>query len=269
MAFWHYLNFIAFLITLIFNYLAVEMPLGGRKTYEVSERYLTLLTPDNFTFSIWGLIYGSLMIFVFYAFSVVSIKKVTVELFDRIAIPFFFSCGFNSAWLIAWHTERIGLSLLIVIGLLATLITIAVRANINFKERVSREQWLVFFPFSIYLAWASVATTLNVAIFLVSMGFDGGALAQPLSITAVLLVAVLAFIAFYRKNNFLFTFTISWALFGIYSRMLEGSKVFSASKYPVLMQAVFFAMILALILSFAGLVRYVRISRATNTPSFA
>lgn len=46
------------------NVLANTIPFNQRSTGEISDRYPTLFTPSGFTFSIWGIIYIFLGIFV-------------------------------------------------------------------------------------------------------------------------------------------------------------------------------------------------------------
>ena len=50
-------NVVAYILTLIVNYLAVSLPLGGQTTAEIANRYPIYFLPANFTFGIWGVIY--------------------------------------------------------------------------------------------------------------------------------------------------------------------------------------------------------------------
>ncbi|HBG32879.1 MAG TPA: hypothetical protein DDW82_04010, partial [Acholeplasmataceae bacterium] len=54
----------AYLGMLYMNYLANARPLNNRMTGEVSDAYPTLFTPTGLTFSIWGIIYVMLGIYV-------------------------------------------------------------------------------------------------------------------------------------------------------------------------------------------------------------
>ena len=58
-----YLSLILFSLVIYTNYLANALPIGGVTTGEVSDLLDNLFTPTGFTFSIWGIIYLSLFIF--------------------------------------------------------------------------------------------------------------------------------------------------------------------------------------------------------------
>jgi benzodiazapine receptor len=60
-------NILAFIFTIIVNSLAGSTTLiGGKVTAEISDANFTLITPAGYTFSIWGIIYTLLGIFVIY-----------------------------------------------------------------------------------------------------------------------------------------------------------------------------------------------------------
>ncbi|MEM1587062.1 MAG: hypothetical protein QXX99_06500 [Candidatus Bathyarchaeia archaeon] len=62
-----WLNIVAFVITVIVNGLAGSTTIiGGKNTAQISDANPTLITPAGYVFSIWGIIYILLAIFVFY-----------------------------------------------------------------------------------------------------------------------------------------------------------------------------------------------------------
>ena len=60
------LNLMGFLGTVVVNALAVRLPLNNKTTQQLSDQYPNLFVPAGLTFSIWGLIYILLAIFVIY-----------------------------------------------------------------------------------------------------------------------------------------------------------------------------------------------------------
>ena len=64
LAFLQVANIVAFVVTVLFNVLANTLALNGRTTGEISDLYPTLITPAGYVFSIWGLIYTLLLLFV-------------------------------------------------------------------------------------------------------------------------------------------------------------------------------------------------------------
>ena len=59
-------NLIFLLLTIFVNFLANYLPINGLNSGEVSDFYQNPFTPAGFTFSIWGLIYTLLIIFIIY-----------------------------------------------------------------------------------------------------------------------------------------------------------------------------------------------------------
>lgn len=48
---------VAYVAMVVVNYLAVTLPLAGRDTGAISDKYPNLFVPAGYTFSIWGLLY--------------------------------------------------------------------------------------------------------------------------------------------------------------------------------------------------------------------
>ena len=59
-------NAVAFLATIIVNYLSNAIPINGQTPGEISDKYYTLFTPAGLTFAIWGIIYLLLGIYIVY-----------------------------------------------------------------------------------------------------------------------------------------------------------------------------------------------------------
>lgn len=86
---------------ILMNILANAWPLFGRSTGAISNQFDALFTPAGFTFSIWGLIY--LLLGLFVARLMTYDASTDPMLFRKLAIWFIISCLFNIAWLIVWH----------------------------------------------------------------------------------------------------------------------------------------------------------------------
>ncbi len=57
---------IGFILVIAVNILAVQLPINGQHTGEVSDKYNHLLIPIPATFGIWGIIYLALLAFTIY-----------------------------------------------------------------------------------------------------------------------------------------------------------------------------------------------------------
>ena len=92
-----WLNVIAYVSTVLVNGLAGSTSIiGGRNTAEISDRYPTLITPAGYVFSIWGVIYVLLGIFV--VFQALPSER-GKEYQKRIGSLFLLSGIFNMMWL--------------------------------------------------------------------------------------------------------------------------------------------------------------------------
>ena len=153
------LNMVGFLGTVIVNGLANALPINNKTTGELSDQYPNLFVPSGLTFSIWGVIYILLAIFVIYGL-VIAIRKGSEKscFIDNIGILFFISCLANIGWIFAWHYEVLPLSLVLMLILLGSLITIYLKLRISKSGSTTTEKYLVHLPFSIYLGWITIAT---------------------------------------------------------------------------------------------------------------
>ena len=230
------LNVAAFILTLVVNGLASAVALNGRTTAEVSDLYPTLVTPAGYVFSIWGVIYALLLIFAVFQALPSQREKPFLR---KISVFFALSSVLNVSWLLLWHYDQIALSVVLMFGLLATLITIYLRLNIG-KAAVSwKEKACVHLPFSVYLGWITVASIANVAAALVSVQWDGFGLASDLWSVLVIAVALLITLAVIAtKKDVAYGLVLIWALVGIAVKQSAYPNVAVAAEVSAVVIAV-------------------------------
>lgn len=124
------LNIISVIVALTLNFLAVSLPLNNKTTGELSDAYPNYFVPAGFTFSIWGIIYILLIGFmVFQAYQYYKNNTSTIKNIEAIG-PWFFVSGLaNATWILAWHYELIGWSVLIMLVLLYSLIRVYISVH--------------------------------------------------------------------------------------------------------------------------------------------
>jgi translocator protein len=206
-------NIPAFIITLIINGLANTTLIGGRTTAEVSDSYPTLITPAGYVFSIWGIIYVLLGVFLVYQ-ALPSKKNQPFQ--KQISILFILVSVLNVVWLFLWQNLLLSISVVIIIAFLASLIAIYLRLNIG-KTKVSlKEKLCVQVPFSVYLGWVTIATIANIAVTLVSVNWDGLGISLETWAVLVLAVAVIIdLIVIVTRRDIAYSLVFIWALVGI------------------------------------------------------
>lgn len=209
------LNIVGFTLVIVMNTLANALPLNGYTTGELSALYPNRFVPAGFTFSIWGIIYLSLLGFIVFQFW--ERGKAVAQ---AIGPWFFLSCLANASWILAWHYRLPLLSLGVMLLLLFTLIRLYLRTQ-TFSWP---QHWLGRLPFQLYLAWITVATVANTTAVLVDAGWEGGPLTEITWAAIMSAVAVLAGLFFlFRFRDIPYALVILWAFFGIYSRQVQGN----------------------------------------------
>lgn len=210
-----WINLLAYFLILAFNYLANSLPLGGMTTGEVARQYDNLLLPAGYVFSIWGVIYIGLGIFVFW-----QLGKGEAQHRLRQAVSWFFTVSalFNAGWLWAWHTAGPALSIKLMLLYFISVFLIYIRLQ-DRCEGSRKCALIVKLPFSILLAWLSFALIANLTAFLVSIGYTGGALGEKVWAGLILALSFLLALAFlWRKKDSAAALTFVWAWSGLIVR---------------------------------------------------
>ena len=224
-------NVVTFLGMLVVNILATSLPLNDLTTGDLSDALPNLFVPSGITFSIWGLIWLLLAAYLFLqlrtAFDRGGMEDGMVES-DPYApgvVGFWFPLNMilNAGWIFAWHYQLVGLSVLIMLALLATLIVMFL--NIDEMIRRTGSQRFARVPISVYFGWITIATIANITAFLVSVEWGGFGISQVVW-TIVVIAAGLAVnvIMLVRHRNFAFAAVAVWAFIGIVlKRISEGT----------------------------------------------
>jgi len=199
---------VTYIAMVVMNFLANALPINNRGTGEISNAYPNLFTPAGPAFSIWGLIYLLLGIYVIYQF--VKKDQKTEEVIQKIN-PFFIATSLaNISWIFAWHYDYIAISVAVMAVLLILLIKIAdiIRlGNFTTIEKVS-----IWAPFSIYFGWITVASIANITVFLVSIGWNGFGLADFVWTSIILLVgALIGILRMNKDKNVAYGLVLVWA----------------------------------------------------------
>ena len=210
-------NLIFLVATIALNGLSNGVLRPGYNIGSLSDRYFTLFAPAGLTFSIWGLIYLSLIGFSIFQLRGLFRKGVPQPAYlDQIGPWFMLSCVFNMTWLMAWLYEYIGLALLLMLGLLGSLLMTYLRLGIGQAKATNTVRFAVHLPFSIYLGWISVATIANVSAWLVSMDLNLGILSPEYwTVTMVGIAGVLGAFVAHQRRDWAYAGVLLWALLGI------------------------------------------------------
>ncbi|UID70738.1 hypothetical protein DRO_1743 [Deinococcus radiodurans R1 = ATCC 13939 = DSM 20539] len=198
----------ATVLTLVVNYLSNALPLFGNSNAEVSDRLPNAFTPAGLTFTVWGPIFLGLLVFAVYQ----ALPAQRGARLDRLFWPFLLGNLLNVAWLLAFQSLNIGLSVVIMLALLAVLVRLYL--SVRSLPPQGAERWTLQLPVSLYLAWISVATIANITAFLVSAGVTQSFLGIAGPVWSALLLVVAAAIGVFflwRFRDYAFAAVLLWA----------------------------------------------------------
>lgn len=184
-------------------------PFNGQTMGVVSAKYPTLLTPANYTFGIWGVIFLSL---IGYAVWQLLPAQADNPLPDRVAKMLTLANLATAGWVVAFSYEMIGTSvLLMLVILLALIISYALVREAVLSKAAS---WLVSMPFALYLSWISVAAVIDFTIGLQQFGLQSTSVIYAYGVLA--LVVVLTLMVAGNARDLLYPAPVVWALVGIW-----------------------------------------------------
>jgi len=209
------INILLFLGVITVNALANGLPINGITTGELSGLYPNLFVPAGLTFSIWGLIYLLLLLFVANNLYLSIRDKKDVLIPVKAQIAFALTCVFNMGWIFLWHYKLVFLSLLAMLGLLLSLIYLYLKVDelrlTNVWDRVA-----TLLPVSIYFGWISVATIANVTAVLVKLNWGAWGIPEHVWTLIMMIVgAALAILVLLRHKCLLYPLVFIWAYIGI------------------------------------------------------
>jgi hypothetical protein len=219
------LNLVLYAATVVVNGLANALPIGGKNTGELSDALPNLFVPAGLTFSIWGVIYILLGIFVIYQAVDVFGKRGISPFNEKVGYLFIIASLANIGWIFAWQYQVLPLSLVIMIILLATLIALFLRLNIGRSNAGGKEKYMVHLPFSVYLGWITIATVANVTALLVSAGWNGFGIDQQAWTVIMMLVGLaITLVMLFQRHDIFYALVVDWAILGILIKRMSVSN---------------------------------------------
>lgn len=175
---WPLINAAGLAVVVLVNYLANALEFNGQSTGDVINQDPVPFQPAGWVFSIWGVIYSLLLLFVIYGLLPGGRRNARLR---RISPLFLIANIANVTWIVLWHFEWFLASLVTIVVLLGSLLTIYIGLRIRNPIRRfagAKPPWymrlILWVPFSVYLGWVCVATLANLMVWLDRSNWDGG-----------------------------------------------------------------------------------------------
>ena len=219
--------------TLLVNTLSNLIPPGGQNVGEIANTVLAgvLITPANYAFAIWGLIYLGLIAYSIYQLGPSQRQDPIIQQVNRWLIV---ACVAQMIWIFLFTLQYFGLSIMAMLSILLPLIRAYLTVRIGKQAANRQRRWLAQYPFSIYLAWISVATVVNVASALYAAGWSGWGLNGTVwTVVMIFVSAAIAAVVALSRQDLAFVLVFVWAYGAIAVRhtdvaLIGGSAVVAA-----------------------------------------
>jgi hypothetical protein len=239
------LNTLSLAGTLFVNYLSGTGYIGGKTVGQVSSQNDTLFTPAGYAFGIWGLIYLMLIAFIVYQW-IAWLKNRDDSELNQTGLWFLMSNVFNSLWIIAWLNGYIGLSAIVILLLLVSLIILMFRLKLEIWDAPVRIIAFVWWPICVYLGWVIVATVANISIYLKSVNWDRFGIAESTwAITMILIATIIYSFLIFTRNLREAAGVGIWAFLAIATKQWEANN-------EIALTAIIMSGILLVMISYHG-----------------
>lgn len=194
------LNMIVLAFIIFWNYWVNAQGINGNTVSSLSSEYQSLFTPAGYAFSIWGLIF--LLLFaqaIFFIYRAFNADKDS-DFLSQIG-PYLIMANIgNGLWLYMWLMEYTGLSVVVMLGILASLVITILNTNM---ERWDASRPIIFWlwwPIAIYFGWICVATIANISAYLVKIEWNGGASELSWAVVMIIVAVILNLFLIASRN---------------------------------------------------------------------
>jgi hypothetical protein len=235
------LNTLTLLAVLLANYLAGTGLVSDKSVGDVSAQYENLFTPAGYAFSIWGLIFLMLIAFVTYQW-VAWLKSRDDEALLSTGPWFMLSNIFNGAWIFAWLSGYLGISVILMFLLLASLIILMFRLRLETWDAPVRIIAFVWWPITIYIGWIVAASVANVSAYLVGIDWQMWNISETTWSVVMIVAATAIYILLIFARNMREAAAVGiWALMAI--AVKQWGSVQETALTAVICSAVLFVLI--------------------------
>ena len=182
---------------------------NGKTTIEIMNRLPILFTPASYVFSIWLVIYGFL-IFWLYGFYRTQ-RQHSSTILNLRAFLFISSAFLTILWLLLWQYEFFHWTVIIMIALLATL------TKLYFTYPKDENHLLERIPISIYFGWVIISFMELISYVLTFREWGGWGLSDSLWTVIFLTVATAVALHFiYHYRDAALNAVFMWVFIGIF-----------------------------------------------------
>lgn len=167
---WQLGNILSVIFALVANFVVGAQLLSLPSISEISDKYATYLTPAGYAFSIWSLIYVLLVVLAVYQARDLFKPRRDNTLPQQMGPWFIIANVCNGLWTYIFVNDLVALSVAVLVVLTVSLFVLLWKLKIALKNPPLSVIACVWWPLMIYTGWVTVASVVNIASWLASMG---------------------------------------------------------------------------------------------------
>ncbi len=209
------INTVVVLAVIYWNYWSNTGAINGNTVGGLSDKYANLFTPAGYAFAIWGLIFLGLLVLVGsqlrMAFGGGAHSETILQIGPWLTVA---NLG-NATWLWVWLHEYTGLSVLVMLVVLFSLIQIILRLNMERWDAPGSLIATVWWPICLYSGWIAVATIANISAWLASIHWVAVFTEVQWTVIMISVAGLLNLLMIWTRNMREFASVGVWALVAI------------------------------------------------------
>jgi hypothetical protein len=214
-------NFIIVLFIIFWNYWLNTGIINGNTVGDISDKYTNLFTPAGYAFAIWGVIFLGLLVLTInqlrLAFKEGESNETILQIGPWLSIA---NIG-NAVWLWFWLHEEIGITVVVMLVILFSLIQVILRTNMERWDAPLKVIAFVWWPICLYSGWIAVATIANFSAWLAKMDWSPLFSETLWTVIMISVAGIVNLFMIYSRNMREFAAVGVWALIAIALRHWE------------------------------------------------
>ena len=216
------LNLVSIVGIIFWNYYANSAGINGNSVGSLSDEYANLFTPAGYAFSIWGLIFIGLLILGIYVMKIAFDSAASNDVINRIGPWLIIANIGNGLWLWFWLNEMTGVSVLVMLVILISLLTLMVRLGISTSDVSKDIKRMIYWPIACYTGWITVAAVANISAYLAKLNWSWLFDEITWTVIMIIIAAVLYLLVLRTRKSFIFASVGVWAFVAIAVRHWGG-----------------------------------------------
>lgn len=209
------INFLMVIFFIAFNGFIITNGLHGNTINSLSDEYNNLFTPANYAFGIWSLIFIGLLAHTIHQLLVAYGRTADEDVLINMGYNLVVALVASSLWLFVWLKEWTGLSVIVMIVALVSLLSIVISLSMQIYDAPRPVKIWTWIPISLFAGWITVATVTNISAYLAKINFAQGPSETVWTALIIGISMAIYALVVLRRNMSVFGLVGVWAFIAI------------------------------------------------------